>query len=466
MSDYVPPFVHPYMPNSAPDTFRSMLDAIGKTDISELFDAVPEHLRSGHKRLPLPEPFLAEADLNKHIRAKLKRNKHTDDFICFLGGGVAKYYVPAVCDELVRRPEFYTSFMGRPASDPGKMQVQWEYQSMLGDLCEMEITGWTTHCGATAGYSAILLCARVNHGRHDAVVAGNLSPDRRSTIHQVCRGRLNMIYVDMDVATGLLDMDDYATKVGDSTAVVYFENPSYLGGIEHRGAEIAAYGHEKGALVAVSVNPITLGLLETPRNYGADVICGDAQPLGVHLQYGGGNCGFLCAPDEERFAAEYPYVAVSATPTAVAGEQGYCLPNYSTTSWYKREEAGDINSTNSELWTVPVGAYLAQMGPQGMREIGELIISNTHYAKRRFAEIEGITLPLKASPFMEVLVNFDEAGLTVKDVNRALYERGILGGHDVSEEYPWFGQSALYCFTDLTTKDDIDTLVDALREVV
>ena len=454
------------MPNSAPATFRSMLDAIGKNDVAELFEAVPERLRSGHQRLPLEEPLLAEAELFKHIRAKLKKNQHTDDLLCFLGGGVGKYYVPAVCDELVRRPEFYTSFMGRPASDPGKHQVEWEYQSMLADLCEMEITGWTTHCGATAAYSSILLCARVNHGRHEAVVAGNLSPDRLSTIHQVCRGRLDMVYVDVDTKTGLIDMDDLAAKVGDKTAVVYFENPTYLGGIEHRGAEIAACAHEKGALVAVSVNPITLGLLETPRNYGADVICGDAQPLGVHLQYGGGNCGFVCAPDEERFAAEYPFVAVGVTPTAVPGELGFVLPNFSSTSWHKREEAGDINSTNSELWSVPVAAYLAQMGPRGMREVGEYIISITHYAKHMLGAIDGVTTPLMSTPFLELLVSFDGTGLTVEQVNDALLERRILGGHDLSSEYPQFGQSALYCFTDLTTRGDVDTLARALEEVV
>jgi glycine dehydrogenase subunit 1 len=465
-SKYKPPFVHPYIPNSSPATFQSMLDTVGAAEIDDLFEAIPEHLRSGHKKLPLPEPLLAEADLWKHVRRMLKKNQHTDDYVCFLGGGVAKHYVPAVCDELVRKPEFYTSFMGFEASDAGKLQVEWEYQSMLCDLVDMGMTGWTTHCGASAGASAVLFGGRLNPDKHDAVVAGNLSPDRKSVINETCRARLNMVFVDVDPQTGLIDIDDYRSKVSKDTAVIYFENPAYLGAIETRGAEICRIAHEHGALCAVSVNPISLGLLEPPRSYGADIICGDTQPLGIHLQYGGGNCGFVACPDEERYAVQYPFVLVTATETDVPGEMGFCEPNLETTSYGLREESGDMTGTNAELWTVPVGAYLAQMGPQGMREVGETIISNAHYAKTRLATVTGVGLPLKSTPFMEVVVNFDGTGKTVGEINKALLDRGMFGGHDISREFPQFGQSALFCFTELITKQDVDNLVASLQEIV
>ena len=263
-----------------------------------------------------------------------------------------------------------------------------------------------------------------------------------------------------------MDLDDLREKVSADTAVVYFENPSYLGGIECRGNEIAELAHGHGALLVVSVNPISLGLLETPRRYGADIICGDAQPLGVHLQYGGGNCGFVCCPDEERYAVEFPFLMACAMPTGTAGQIGFQMLNFENTSYCLRETAGDITSTNSELWSVPGGAYLAQMGPQGMREVGEYIIANTHYAKAKLDALDGVTVPLASTPFVEVVVNFDATGLTVAEINKALLGHGIFGGHDISREYPVLGQSALYCFTDVITKSDIDRLAEALQEII
>jgi len=466
VSRYRPPFVHPYIPNSAPEVFDAMLDAVGVKEIDELFEAVPEHLRSGHERLAMAGPYLAEADLWRHLSSVLKKNKHTDDYVCFLGGGAAKHYVPAVCDELVKKPEFYSAFLGYETSDPGKHQVWWEYQSMLCDLLEMEITGWGSHCGATAASSAILMAGRLNAGRPEALLPGNLSPDRRSVIHEVCRAVLDIKYVAMDPETGLLDMDDYKAKLSDRTAVVYLENPTYLGGIEHRAGELCKLAHDCGALVAVSVNPISLGLLETPRKYGADIACGDMQPCGIHLQYGGGNLGFVACPDHERYANAYPFMLVSATTTTNPGEQGYAVPNFETSSYSLREKAGDITSTNAMLWTVAAGAYLAQMGPRGMREIGETIIANTHYAKQRLAAVKGIRVLFSSTPFMEFVVCFDDSGKQVKQVNKALLDHGIFGGHDISKEYPSLGQSALYCFTEMISKQDIDHLAGALEEVL
>jgi glycine dehydrogenase subunit 1 len=459
--------VYPYMPNTVPKTRTEMLDAIGKSSVDELFDAIPEAIRFGDKEMPLPAPLSSEHALRRYVGSILRKNESCDDYISFLGGGVAQHFVPAICDELVRKPEWYTTFLGFYNSDAGKMQLWWEFQSLITDLVEMELCGWPAQDGTTASWGSILLAGRINHDRNEVVLAGNINPERLKGITEVCRAKLDIKLVDVDPKTGLLDMNDLEAKISDKTACVYFENPSYLGGIEDRGDQISQCAHDHGALVVVSVNPISLGLLETPKNYGADIICGELQSLGVHLQYGGGLLGFVATPFDEQWMAEYPYVVISRYRTLNPDEFGHEMCNWATVSYDKREESGDVTSTNSALWAVPVVAYLTVMGPAGLREVGEVIMAKADYARRQLSTVKGVSLPISGStPFMEFVVNFDETGKSVEEINKALLQHGIFGGHDISKEFPQFGQSALYCVTENLTKSDIDSLVVALREVL
>lgn len=464
MSEAKKPTVHPYIPNSAPQTSAEMLDFVGAKSVDELFTAIPESLRINGK-LDLPPPFASECELKRHVSGLLRKNVSCEEYVSFLGGGVAHHHVPAVCDELISRAEFLTSYLGNVWIDHGRFQVLWEFQSLIGDLLEMDVVGEPTYCGSSAAYSALLLASRVA-GRKQALVPRNISRDRLALIKEVCRAQLDITEVAYDQRTGLLDLGDLEAKISDQTAVVYFENPTYLGSIEPRGNEIAKIAHENGALCAVSVNPISLGLLETPRNYGADIVCGEMQPLGIHMQYGGGMGGFLAVPDEERFIAEYPFRLFGRTDTVVEGELGFGVGNYEHTSYVRRDLARDFIGTNASLFAVAVGAYLSLMGPQGMREVGETIVGRTHYAVRQLASIEGIRIPLEATPFMEFVVNFDQTGNSVREINKRLLDRRIFGGKDISNEFPELGQSALYCVTEVTTKENIDSLVDALREIV
>ncbi|MGX6977655.1 aminomethyl-transferring glycine dehydrogenase subunit GcvPA [Vagococcus elongatus] len=459
--------IYPYMPNTTPAIRNEMMDAIGIKDISELFQCIPEPIRYGNKELEMPDPITNERDLRRFVTKMLDKNESCDDHISFLGGGVAHHYVPAICDELVRKPEWYTTFMGQYHADPGKIQMWWEYQSMICDLVEMELSGWPAQDGTTAAWGAILTAGRVNHGRTEVLIPENLDPQRMNAIEEVCRTKLKVIKVKIENDTGLIDMDDFKAKLNDKTACVYFENPTYLGSIEVRGQEVADLAHNHGALVVVAVHPLSLGVMETPKNYGADIICGELQSMGVHLQYGGGMIGFIATPFADEWLAEYPYLSVSRNHTVVEDEMGYTVANMGNVSYDRREESGDITSTNSALWVVPVSAYLATMGPDGLREMGEVILGKSYYAKQRLSEIEGITLPIKkAATFMEFVVNYDKTGKTVKEINQLLLEKGVFGGHDLSDEFPQYGQSALFCVTENVSKENIDYLIDVLKEVL
>ena len=219
-----------------------------------------------------------------------------------------------------------------------------------------------------------------------------------------------------------------------------------------------------GAETIVGVDPISLGILAPPAEYGADIVVGTTQPLGVHMNCGGGVCGFIASRDEVRYAREYPTLLLSITDTATPGEFGFGMSLMHQSSYGSREKGKDWTGNSTYLWAIANAVYMALMGPEGFREIGELIIQRAHYAARRLAEIDGVRIRFPAGFFKEFVVDFGGTGRSVKDINKALLARGIFGGKDLSADFPALGQSALYCVTEIHTQADIDRLAAALQE--
>ena len=214
------------------------------------------------------------------------------------------------------------------------------------------------------------------------------------------------------------------------------------------------------------MDAISLGVLAAPADYGADIVVGTTQPFGVHMNCGGGTCGFVASRDEVKYVSEYPTLMISIADTAAAGEYGFGLSSAHQSSYGLRDKGKDWTGTSVYLWGIAGAVYMALLGPQGFREIGELIIKRANYAARKLAEIDGVQVRLEAPFFKEFVVNFDRAGKTVADVNAGLKARGIFGGHDLSGEFPALGQSALYCVTEIHSQGDVDRLDGALREVL
>jgi glycine dehydrogenase subunit 1 len=218
-------------------------------------------------------------------------------------------------------------------------------------------------------------------------------------------------------------------------------------------------------MVVVGVDPISLGVLAPPADYGADFVVGDLQPLGIHMYAGGGCGGFVASRDEERFVREYPMIMLSSAPAQGDGGLGYGWSTMERTSYDKRHESTDYYGTTQWVWGIGAGVYLALMGPKGLKELGEGIMQRACYAAHRIAGIKGVTLPFMETPFFkEFVVSFDGTGKTVAEINASLRERDILGGVDLSREHPALGQSALYCVTEVHGKGDIDRLVSGLEE--
>ncbi len=454
---------HPYIPNSAPKIKAKMLEDIGVQSIEELYGDIPERLRFKRK-LNLPEAIPSEYALKRHVEGILVKNRSCQESISFLGAGCWPHYVPAVCDEVNQRSEFLTAYAGEPYEDHGRFQALFEYESLMGELLDLDVVNVPTYDWSQAASTSIRMAGRIT-GRKEILISGTVSPDRLLAIRNYCRPVVNILMVEHDPETGLMDLDDLRSKISPSISGIYFENPSYLGFIEHQGKVISEIAHENGALSVVGVDPISLGVIAPPSHYGADIICGDIQGLGNHMSFGGGHGGFIATRDEEKFVMEYPSRLFGITKTAVEGEYGFGDVAYDRTSFGVREEGKEFVGTHAALCGITAGVYLSLMGPKGLQELGQTIMQRSQYAMKKLSEIKGVKAPLFASPhFKEFVVSFKEARKTVEEINRFLLDRNIFGGVDLSSDFPQLGSSALYCVTEVHTKEDIDKLVRTLQE--
>ena len=455
--------VHPYIPNSVPKVKAKMLEDIGVKDIDELYNDIPESLRFKGE-MNLPEPLTSEYALKRHVEKILSKNQTCEENIRFLGGGCWQHYVPAICDEINQRSEFLTAYAGEPYEDHGRFQALFEYESLMAELLDMDVVNVPTYDWCQAASTSLRMAGRITR-RNEILLSDTVSPDRFMAINNYCRPVLRLRLVKHCPKTGLMDLDDLKLKISVNTAGIYFENPSYLGFIEHQGKAISDIAHEEGALSIVGVDPISLGVMMPPSNYKADIVCGDIQGLGIHMNYGGGHGGFIATRDEEKFVMEYPSRLFGITKTSVEGEYGFGDVAYERTSFAVREEGKEFIGTCAALWGITAGVYLSLMGPRGMQELGKVIMQKSQYAIKKLSEIKGIKAPLFDSPhFKEFIVDFNDTGMAVKDINIYLREHRIFGGKDLSREFPELGNCAMYCITEIHTKDDIDKLVQALSD--
>jgi len=459
------PSMYPYIPNSVPATKEAMLKAVNAKSVEEFYADIPDAIRL-KRRMNLPEPLLSEAALVRHLEGLLSRNKSTREVLSFLGAGCAGHYVPAVCDEVNSRSEFLTAYAGEPYEDHGRFQALFEYESMMAELLNMDVVNVPVYDGFQATGTALRMAGRIT-GRNVALVPATMMPDKLSKVRDYVKPDLQVELVPFDPSTGLMDLKALKKQINAQTAAVFIENPSYLGFLETQAEEIGRVAHENGAIFVVGVDPISLGVINPPAEYGGDIVCGDIQPLGIHMNYGGGHAGFIASRDEEKFVMEFPSRLFGVATTCVEGEYGFGDVAYERTSFAVREQGKEWVGTASALWGITAGVYLALMGPQGMLELGQGIMQRVRYAVKKLNQVPGVKTHFPNTPhFKEFVVNFDKTGMTVQQINQALHEKGIFGGKDLSAEFPSLGQSAVYCVTEVHTQADIDRLVNAIKEVV
>ncbi len=456
---------HPYIPNTR-EIREQMLREIGVASIDELFADIPPKIRLKRK-LKLP-PAMSELEVNRHVGAMLAKNKPFTQQLSFLGGGVWPHHVPAHVRSLAQRSEFLTSYTPyQPEASQGMLQALFEYQSMIAELVGLEVANSSVYDWATALGEAALMCVRVTK-RRKFIVPKLIPQERLSVLRNYASGpALKVVEIGYDRRTGQLDLKQLREELGEDVAGVYIENPSYLGFLEAQGDEIAAATHKAGALFVVGVNPISLGLLKPPGDYGADIVVGEGQPLGNPVSFGGPSLGIFACRSDQKLLRQMPGRLIGMTSTLDGKARGYCMVLQTREQHIRRERATSNICSNESLCAVAAAIYLASLGPRGLRELAELCAANASYAMLKLGAIKGIRAPIFDAPhFNEFTLNCDDTRVSIKKLNSKLLKRGIQGGKSLRAEFPELGETALLCTTELHSREDIDCLAETLEKIV
>jgi glycine dehydrogenase subunit 1 len=460
--------VYPYIPNSVTEVQKKMLKELGMDNWENLFSEIPEHLKY-RGRMNLPKPILDEFTLKKHIECILNKNMHCCEFLNFLGAGCAQHYVPAVCDSINQRGEFLTAYAADFYADHGKGQAFFEFCSLMAELLEMDVVSGLIYDWTQAVATSFRMASRIT-GRREILVPKTICRQSlmvvKNYMKEVSNKGIAVIMVEYDKKSGLLSLEDLVSKISSKTAAVFIENPSYLGFIESQARKIGEIAREHGAEFIVCTDPISLGVISPPAHYGATIVCGDYHCLGMHMQCGGGQGGFIATHDDMKYVTEYKDKMYGLTKTIKNGEYGFGNVLFNRTSFGSREKAKEYTGTSSALWAITAGVYLALMGPQGMKEVGQTIMQKAQYCAKCLEQLEGVSAAFPSPFFKEFVINFNDTGKTVNEINKALLGFKIFGGKDISDEFPELGESSLYCVTEILKKEDIDKLVHALKEII
>jgi glycine dehydrogenase subunit 1 len=457
---------HPYIPNSQPEIKKEMMQEIGIKSIDELYADIPEKYCL-KKPLNISEA-LSEFEVKRHVETLLSKNKTYNDMPVFLGAGCWPHYVPAVVKEIVQRSEFLTAYTPyQPEISQGMLQALFEYQSMICELTSMDVANCSMYDWASALGEAARMAARIT-GRREILIPKIIHPERAATLHVYAEPPGIMIeQVAYERENGQINLEDVKNKISDKTAAVYLENPSYLGFIETQVDEISEEAHAHGALFILGVDLTSLGILKPPGEYDADIVIGEAQPLGNAMNFGGPLLGIFACRGDMNLIRQMPGRIIGLTTTMDGGGQGFCMALQTREQHIRRERATSNICSNEALCAVASAVYMALLGPQGLRELGETIMYKANYAMRLISEIDGVKAPIfKSAHFKEFTVNFDRAGLSVKKVHKKLLQHKIHGGKDISKEFPELGETAIYCVTEVHSKEEIERLAEVLKEVL
>ena len=457
---------HPYIPNSMTEVKQEMMLEIGIKTIDELYADIPEKYLL-KKPLKLPEA-LSEFEVKKHVEALLSKNKTCEDMLVFLGTGCWPHYIPAVVREIVQRSELLTCYTPYQSEiSQGMLQALFEYQSMICELTGMEVANCSMYDWASALGEATRMAVRLTR-RSEILIPKITHPERAATLRVYAQpAGISAKQIAYNSETGQSSLEDLRGKISDKTAAVYIENPSYLGFIETQVEEISEETHKNGALLIVGVDPTSLGIIKPPCDYGADMVIGEAQPFGNSMNFGGPLLGIFACRDDLKLIRQMPGRIIGMTTTTEGNRQGFCMALQTREQHIRREKATSNICSNEALCAVASAVYLALLGPEGLRQLGETIMHNANYAMHLLSKIDGVKVPVfKSAHFKEFTVNFDNSGLSVKEVHEKLLQRRIHGGKDVSKELPEFGETALYCVTEIHSRQEIERLAAALNEIL
>jgi glycine dehydrogenase subunit 1 len=445
-----------YVPNTSVEQ-QEMLRSVGAETFEDLLTPVPKDVRL-QRPLNLPAA-LPEPDLKRLLQGMAELNADLDHYPSFLGAGSYDHAVPSVVPHLVKRSEFYTSYTPyQPEFSQGMLQAIYEYQTIVCQITGMDVANASLYDGSTAVVEATLLAVGPS-GRGEVLVSRALDPQYRATLRTYAWSR-GFTVREVGLEDGVTSASELESALGPETRAVIVQQPNFWGALEDVRS-IERLVHQTGALYIVAVTePASLGVLAAPGSYGADIVAGEGQSLGSPLGYGGPALGLFATRAD--YLRRLPGRLVGRTVDD-RGQEGYVLTLQTREQHIRRERATSNICTNQALLALALTVHLAALGKAGFRELGELCARKAHYAYERIRTVPGFE-PLFGRPFFDEFAM--KTPMPVEELNAALRERSILGGYDLGLAYPELGDAALFCVTETRTREDIDTLVATLEEIV
>jgi glycine dehydrogenase subunit 1 len=446
----------PYIANT-PEDQRAMLEAIGLEKLDELFASIPKELRLDR---PLDVgPALTEMELTAHLNGLARANQAAGEKVCFLGAGSYDHFVPAIVDYVAGRGEFYTSYTPyQPEASQGNLQVFFEYQTLITQLTGMDVSNASLYDGGSAATEAVLMALSATNRHARVVTAASVHPECRATLATYL-ANLDTEIVTVGAPDGAIDPAELESRVDNQTACVLVQHPNFFGCLE-QVQELAEIAHRAGALFIVSVDPISLGLLKRPGDYGADIVVAEGQSLGSPMSFGGPYLGILAC--REKFMRRMPGRIAGETVDR-RGKRCFVLTLQTREQHIRREKATSNICTNQGLLALRATVYLAALGPQGMRETAELCLRKSDYAARAITACDRFARTFPKPTFKEFAITAADADIA-ELIARAC-EQGYFAGVPLGQWYPELSDSFLVSVTERRTRAQIDGLAACLAEV-
>ncbi|WP_017755751.1 aminomethyl-transferring glycine dehydrogenase subunit GcvPA [Calidifontibacillus oryziterrae] len=436
-----------YLPVTEKDK-NEMLQTIGVESIDDLFADIPDEVR--FKGLMNLQPPLAEPELMKEFTRLANMNKDLTKHASFLGAGVYDHYIPVIVDHVISRSEFYTAYTPyQPEISQGELQAIFEFQTMICELTGMEVANSSMYDGGTALAEAATLSAGQTN-RKKVLISKAVHPEYRMVLNTYARGQ-HLEVVEVEIENGQTDLEDLKGKMSDDVACFVVQYPNFFGQIESlKEIEEIVHGH-KGMFV-VSSNPLALGLLTPPGQFGADIVIGDVQPFGIPAQLGGPHCGYFAVT--KKLMRKVPGRLVGQTVDE-EGKRGFVLTLQAREQHIRREKATSNICSNQALNALAAAVAMTALGKKGIKEMAKQNLTKANYAKRKLEEA-GYTVPFTGPFFNEFVVKCNKS---IAEINDQLLSEGIIGGFDLGRTYKELKNHMLIAVTELRTKVEIDSFV-------
>ena len=445
--------LHRYLPMTEQDQ-QQMLAAIGVSSVDDLFSDIPQRVRfQGEYNI---KKAASEPQLLKELNSMAAKNAHLKDYASFLGAGVYDHYMPVIVDHVISRSEFYTAYTPyQPEISQGELQAIFEFQTMICELTGMDVANSSMYDGGTALAEAAMLSAGQTK-KKKVLVSAAVHPESKDVLKTYAKGQYIEV-VEIPSADGVTDMIALEKEMGSDVAAVIVQYPNFYGQIEPL-KEIEEITHQEKCMFVVSSNPLSLGLLTPPGEFGADIVIGDAQPFGIPSQFGGPHCGYFATTS--KLMRKIPGRLVGQTVDE-NGKRGFVLTLQAREQHIRRDKATSNICSNQALNALAASVAMTALGKQGVKEMALQNLSKTHYAYEAL-KANGVNVAFEGPFFNELVVKLP---VSVTEANSQLLASKIIGGYDLSRDNQALENHMLLAFTELRTKEEIDQLVNELGDL-